>query len=107
MRTTVHKRRPIRGTRRRYVTDIQYIQQLKRLYPSCVHDTNKDKLCTQYNGHTITYGEMTYEGIETLYVSISKYAIPEYFLDVGGAAFHGANECGAHAEESGGHGRLQ
>jgi len=83
MRTTAHKRRPIRGTRRRYVNDIQYIQQLKRLYPSCVHDTNKDKLCTKYNGHTITYGEMTYEGLEVLYTHILQYVKPSYFLDVG------------------------
>ena len=59
-----------------------YVNQLKKLYPLCKHDNNAQK-CDQYNGHDIVYGEMTYEGIETLYVSISKYAIPEYFLDVG------------------------
>lgn len=59
-----------------------YVNQLKKLYPLCKHD-DKSQTCEQYNGHDIVYGEMTYEGIETLYTSVSKYAIPEYFLDVG------------------------
>jgi hypothetical protein len=83
MRSTVRKHRPSRGTRRRYMSDTQYINQLKQLYPSCVHDNNKDKLCKQYDGHTITYGEMTYEGLEALYTHILQYGDPSYFLDVG------------------------
>lgn len=37
----------------------------------------------QYDGHTITYGEMTYEGLEALYTHILQYGDPSYFLDVG------------------------
>ncbi len=59
-----------------------YVNQLKKLYPLCKHD-DKSQTCEKYDGHDIVYGEMTYEGIETLYTIVSKYGIPEYFLDVG------------------------
>jgi SAM-dependent methyltransferase len=61
----------------------QYIFSLKRLYPLCKHDTIIE--AANYQEHKITYGEMTYEGIEELYTHVlSKTTSPlNSFLDVG------------------------
>lgn len=66
---------------RRYIkTGInKYITKLKELYPLCKHDTTHE----EYVGHKTTYGEMTYEGLETLYNHIQPMIEPSYFIDVG------------------------
>jgi len=55
-----------------------YINELKTLYPNCIYDQNEDKL-----SNTETYGEMEYEGIETLYDLIKVNNNIEYFIDIG------------------------
>jgi len=71
-------------TRRRKLglkmTRKQHISKLKHLYPSCQHD----KKGLHYEGHKITYGEMEYEGIQTLYQYIHKqYPTVNCFMDIG------------------------
>ena len=54
-----------------------YLAKLKELYPKPKHDNT---LISNYKGHKITYGELTYEGIELL----SKNFIEcNFFLDIG------------------------
>lgn len=48
----------------------RYIYDLKELYPLCQHDVEKEQEKAKYSEHTITYGEMTYEGLETLYEKV-------------------------------------
>jgi hypothetical protein len=55
----------------------KYVLELKDLYPSPIHDSSFSK---SYNEHKITYGELTYEGIEAI---SNKYNDIEQFLDVG------------------------
>jgi hypothetical protein len=51
---------------------------LKELYPSCKHDSEIDN--SKYKNDRTTYGEMNYDGIETLY---NKYNSCKVFLDIG------------------------
>ena len=66
----------------------RYIYDLKELYPLCEHDNEKEKEKAQYPEHCITYGEMTYEGLETLYERVrplfqQRGDEMKAFLDVG------------------------
>ena len=87
---------PRQGTRRRRNTKTtntqsRYITDLKRLYPLCKHDDAnvKQECAIKYADHKITYGEMTYEGLEMLYQHVLKLDnnmhpfIPHCFIDVG------------------------
>ena len=58
-----------------------YVSLLKKLYPSCKHDSVDHSL---YQNHKITYGEMEYEGIEQLY-HVVKWINPKVncFIDIG------------------------
>ena len=53
---------------------------LKRLYPNIVHDSVNLK--NKYPNHQITYGEMTYEGIES-FLLINQDNKIKYFMDIG------------------------
>jgi len=66
----------------------RYIYDLKDLYPLCEHDNEKEKEKAKYPEHSITYGEMTYEGLETLYERVrplfqQRGDEMKAFLDVG------------------------
>jgi len=65
----------------------KFIQELKNLYSHCKHDEDKFGEKQKYMQHNITYGEMTYEGIEALYTHIIKEKyfqyLPHCFIDVG------------------------
>ena len=79
----IRKRLP-RKSRKCQPSGNRYIESLKRWYPFCKKD---DTDCSQdYPEHKITYGEMTYEGIEQLYTYITT--LPESplfkgFMDIG------------------------
>lgn len=74
--TKKRKGRITRATRKHFVN------KLKKLYPSCKHDTNYDS--SSYDGHNITYGEMNYEGMKKLNMYVQKIN-PEIntFMDIG------------------------
>ena len=70
--------------------ETDYISELKELYPLCKHDwiLSKNDNNTNYDGHKIVYGEMSYEGIETLYsiTSTPSNSIKnkfDAFIDIG------------------------
>jgi len=79
----VRKRLP-RKSRKYQPSGNRYIECLKKWYPFCKKD---DVDCSQeYPAHKITYGEMTYEGIEQLYhyvTSLSENTPYHGFLDIG------------------------
>ena len=64
-----------------------YITKLKELYPACEHDKNKDDISKKYAQYKTTYGEMDYQGIESLYpVVLQKLEANENittFMDIG------------------------
>lgn len=47
-----------------YKNKENYIDKLKTLYPLCIHD--EKKLSDLYKDYHITYGEMEYDGVETI-----------------------------------------
>ena len=79
----IRKRLP-RKSRKSQSSGNRYIETLKKWYPLCKKD---DIDCSQeYPDHKITYGEMTYEGIEKLYNYVKELPdSPEFneFLDIG------------------------
>jgi hypothetical protein len=69
-------------------TNKNYINKLITLYPFCLHDDMKTKEINKelYGEHNITYGEMTYQGIEILYINVCKKyfsILPHCFIDIG------------------------
>ena len=97
-RRNIQGQRRRAGTRRSYHQQAKsvkpvdprerYIYDLKELYPLCEHDSEKEKEKAKYPEHSITYGEMTYDGIETLYERVrplfqQRGAEMKAFLDVG------------------------
>jgi hypothetical protein len=64
-------------------TTNSFLEQLRKKYPFCVHDHGK--VCpSTYTGHKITYGEMNYEGMKTLYSHVHKLQpMIGGFMDVG------------------------
>jgi len=62
-----------------------YISELKKLYPECVHDTTSLKDAEKYskNGYTTTYGEMNYPAIEKYNDLFNKDGNIDYFIDFG------------------------
>jgi tRNA G46 methylase TrmB len=65
-----------------------YTSFLREIYPICVKDKNDNYTSPNrdLDGYKITYGEMTYEGMDELYNYLyvtSKIQLPQYFLDVG------------------------
>jgi len=62
--STRKRRRIQKYTRKNYVSD------LKNYYPSCKHDNGQ--INNIYEGHKITYGEMTYEGMKGLFSRIRQ-----------------------------------
>jgi hypothetical protein len=82
------RRRHAQTRRHTYVTpksiSEKYMYHLKKLYPLCKYDENKDFELSSYSNHRVTYGEMTYEGIQELYKHVlSKTQDIRNFLDVG------------------------
>jgi tRNA G46 methylase TrmB len=65
-------------------TKKRYLDKLKKLYPMCKFDQNRDDY-SLYEGHKITYGEMEYTGIQKLYSYINKHYNPKTncFMDIG------------------------
>jgi len=91
MKTNRNKKK-YTGTKRHknatHVSTNNYINKLKSLYPLCLHDDakTKEKNKELYSQHNITYGEMTYEGIEMLYKNICQNyfsVLPHCFIDIG------------------------
>lgn len=79
-------RRYIGGRRDPFTKMSLYIDRLKKLYPLCKHDSDIERqVYDQYSGHKITYGEMTYEGLEVLYRHVLQFFTisPSYFFDIG------------------------
>ncbi len=63
----------------------EYIFELKKLYPECVHDTSSLKDAEKYskNGYATTYGEMDYRAIEKYNDLFNKDGNIDYFIDFG------------------------
>lgn len=61
----------------------QFLTRLKKLYPSCKRDAESHN--ELYKEHKVTYGEMEYEGIQKLYLFISKHFNSQIdcFIDIG------------------------
>ena len=59
------------------LTNINYFNKLKELYPSCVKKPEESKESTH------TYGEMEYNGVESLNKQINPNNKIKYFLDIG------------------------
>lgn len=57
--------------------NLNYLNELKKLYPSCVKKSEESKESTH------TYGEMEYEGVESLNRQINSDNRIKYFLDIG------------------------
>jgi len=58
---------------------LPYIDQLKNYYPSYKSDS---KYNSTYSNHKITYGEMDYDGLDTLLNYLSNYSFNS-FIDIG------------------------
>ena len=58
-------------------TNSNYFLKLKELYPNCVKKLSESKESTH------TYGEMEYEGVESLNKQINPENTIKYFLDIG------------------------
>lgn len=58
-----------------------FVNELKKLYPSCKHDLN---LLNNYANYKITYGEMDYDGFDSIinFPDLSNYSF-ESFIDIG------------------------
>lgn len=63
----------------------EYIANLKKLYPSCIHDNNTPKDVEYYNknGYATTYGEMDYPAIEKFNKLFNSDGKINYFIDFG------------------------
>jgi len=73
-----------KNRRNNRITKKQYIDRLKKIYPTCKFDKCRDDYVL-YEGHKIIYGEMEYNGIEELYTYIIKNHNPniDCFIDIG------------------------
>ena len=62
-----------------------YISELKKLYPECVHDHGgiKDAEKYQKEGYATTYGEMDYPAIEKFNSLFNSDGTKNYFIDFG------------------------
>lgn len=78
--------RKVKGSNKNKInTRKNYRDKLIRLYPKCEHDRGMVD-SNKYKNDAITYGEMTYNGIENLYKYINKKYKKNnisVFLDVG------------------------
>ena len=71
-----------RRARKRVLTMKRFIHKLSEIYPKCKHDISNCK--EDYKDHTITYGEMEYDGIQKLYAYVcKKHPRIDSFIDVG------------------------
>lgn len=63
----------------------EFITELKKLYPECVHDVKTLKDAEDYskNGYATTYGEMDYPAIEKYNDLFNKDENIDYFIDFG------------------------
>ena len=62
-----------------FTDDDAYINLLKQLYPSCKHDNNS--LYETYKNYTITYGELEYDGIQSIMEHLNQNF--DNFIDIG------------------------
>lgn len=65
--------------------DDDYILELKKLYPECVHDHGNIKNIDKYQkeGYATTYGEMDYPAIEKYNSLFNADSERDYFIDFG------------------------
>jgi hypothetical protein len=65
--------------------DDEYISELKKLYPECVHDHGGIKDADKYHkdGYATTYGEMDYPAIEKFNNLFNSDEKRDYFIDFG------------------------
>lgn len=65
--------------------DDEYISELKKLYPECVHDHGSIKDADKYHrdGYATTYGEMDYPAIEKFNSLFNFDGTRDYFIDFG------------------------
>lgn len=63
----------------------EFIEELKKLYPECVHDSGTISKATEYeqNNYATTYGEMNYEAIEKYNQTVNLDNKYKYFIDFG------------------------
>lgn len=63
----------------------EYIEELKKLYPECVHDSGNIKDASKYqeDGYATTYGEMDYPAIEKFNSLFNSERTKNYFIDFG------------------------
>jgi len=59
-----------------------YLSLLKSIYPKSKYDSGKIDYSI-YKNHSITYGEIEYDGIETLYNRINSKGECNSFIDIG------------------------
>lgn len=85
MKTLRHRKQSSTKRNIKTAKQTEYLNKLKTLYPFCKHDnTGEDK--SLYAQHKITYGEMSYEGIELLYQYVLTncfHILPHCFIDIG------------------------
>jgi len=62
-----------------------YTNKLKKLYPQCVRDQDRNLEVERYKEHKITYGEIEYDGLEKMYSHVKKMFRfnPHCFIDIG------------------------
>lgn len=72
-----------RHSQRNKQTRKQFLNRLKKMYPSCKRDNESQNQI--YKDHKITYGEMEYHGIQKLYLFLTKKVNPriDCFIDIG------------------------
>jgi hypothetical protein len=68
-----------------YAGNELYIEELKKLYPECVHDHTTIKDAEEYykKGYATTYGEMDYSAIEKFNNEFNSDKKIKYFIDFG------------------------
>jgi hypothetical protein len=66
----------------KYNLSLPYIDQLKNYYPSYKSDFKNTYYDHTYSNHKITYGEMEYDGLDTLLNYLSNYSFNS-FIDIG------------------------
>jgi tRNA G46 methylase TrmB len=80
----MYRRRNTFRRRSNRITKKAYLEKLKINYTNCLHDNVNGGLQKDYTGHTVTYGEMSYNGITNLYRRVNTLN-PNIntFIDIG------------------------
>ena len=74
---STRRRRKLKHSNSSFITDLKF------LYPQTLHDVNSEK--AKYPLYNITYGELTYDGLESVYrevLNVLQYK-PHFYIDIG------------------------